>query len=645
MPSPTEAARYDVVLVDDAPEVRAVLAAHLRLSGRFRVVGEGGSGAEALSLARAHSPALLVLDASMPGRDGLEVIPALRALSPTTRIVVFSGFDSPALVAEALARGAAAFLEKATPVRELPARLLAVLAAEPPPAAPTDAAAPEPDAEPGAPTSDDAVLAGQAEAFRMFFDQAAIGMATATLAGRLARVNASLAALLGSEERALVGHHVADLAPPAERSALRRSVAQVASGERDLADVEHGLARAEQRVLHTIVSVVRDRERRPLYLFVQIEDITDKRHAAEQLRESEERFRLLVEGVRDYAIFMLTPAGEIRTWNAGAERMKGYRAEEIIGQHFRVFYPTTLQEARHPEHELELAVRDGRYEEEGWRVRKDGSLFWASVVISALFDHDGQLAGFAKVTRDITERRLASAAGEEAAAALAATNTRLRLAVDETAQFLAVTAHELQSPVATITGAADLLLTHDESLAPSERRELLQLLARGATWLRRLLDDLLMASRLERGTFDVAAERVEVCAVVADVVAQLGADEVVLDCDRSCVARADATRVGQIITNLLTNAEKYGAPPVRLTVRHAGELVEILVRDAGTGVAPELEPRLFEKFAHGPNHAGRGSGLGLFIVRELARAQGGDAAYRRDEQGHPRFSVLLPAAD
>ena len=132
-------------------------------------------------------------------------------------------------------------------------------------------------------------------------------------------------------------------------------------------------------------------------------DRTSSKH--EDLRESEERFKLLVESVRDYAIFMLDPDGVVLTWNAGAQRFKGYRAEEIIGQHFSRFYPREALERALPAHELEVAKATGVFEDEGWRVRKDGSLFWANVVITAMRNAQGELLGFAKVTRDLTQRR------------------------------------------------------------------------------------------------------------------------------------------------------------------------------------------------------------------------------------------------
>src|SRR5437762_12485565 len=133
-------------------------------------------------------------------------------------------------------------------------------------------------------------------------------------------------------------------------------------------------------------------------------------HARTPLQHAEDRFRLLIEEVRDYAIFMLDPAGRVTSWNRGAQQIKGYREEEIIGQHFSAFYPEEDRRAGKPEKELEIAAREGRVEDEGWRVRKDGSMFWASVVITALRDSSGQLIGFGKVTRDITERMRAEGA-------------------------------------------------------------------------------------------------------------------------------------------------------------------------------------------------------------------------------------------
>jgi PAS domain S-box-containing protein len=387
---------------------------------------------------------------------------------------------------------------------------------------------------------------------------------------------------------------------------------------------------------------VRDPDGQPLYLFAQAEEVTAQRLALAELRDSEERLRLMIDGVTDYAIFMLDPKGVVTTWNPGAERMKGYRGDEIVGRHFRAFYPEEAQQQRHPEHELEIAVREGRYEEEGWRVRKDGTLFWANVVITALFDHDRRHVGFGKVTRDVTERRRSEEARERAAQDLAEAIERLREANEQTGDFLAVVAHELHSPIAAMTGAADILAEHWERLDPGQRAENLQNLSRSARRTRRLLDELLMANRLEANQLEVTVGAVplgpiiaEAVAVAPDAVEVAGADDVTVAADR--------TRVVQILTNLLANAARYGEPPFTVGVRTTGETAEIRVCDAGPGIAAELEPQLFKKFVRGAGRRDRGTGLGLFIVRELSRRQGGDAWYERVD-GRTCFCFTLPKA-
>jgi hypothetical protein len=465
-----------------------------------------------------------------------------------------------------------------------------------------------------------------------------------TLAGTVVRVNPALAGLTGEDEAALVGRRYSDLTGTAPDPALHKALVRVAGGGVELAEVEHALPiRGSTVWVRSTVTVVRDPDGRPLYLFALAEDVTAQRRTLEELRASEERFRLMIEGVADYAIFMLDPGGRITTWNTGAERMKGYRADEAIGQHFRLFYPAEAQELRHPEHELDVAVREGRYEEEGWRIRKDGTRFWANVVITALFDHDGRLVGFGKVTRDVTERRRAENARQGAAAELADAIEQLRTANEQTSDFLAIIAHELHSPIAAMTGAADILAEHWEQLEEAQRVENLQNLTRSAGRTRRLLDELLMASRLEAGQLEVTIETVPLAPIIAEAVAGMGLAVGVAGAD-GVVVSADRSRVVQILTNLLANADRYGEPPFTVEVRSVGAAAEIRVCDAGAGITPELEPQLFRKFVRGAGRRDRGTGLGLFIVRELSRRQGGDAWYERSPGDHTCFCFRLPRA-
>jgi len=400
--------------------------------------------------------------------------------------------------------------------------------------------------------------------------------------------------------------------------------------------------------------VVRDRERRPLYLFAQLQDVTAQRVAELELRQSEQRFRLMVDVVRDYAIFMLDPQGRVTSWNTGAERAKGYTAEEIIGQHFRVFYPPEQQQARHPEHELEVALRDGVYQEEGWRVRKDGTRFWAHVTITTVRDEGGHHVGFAKVTRDHTERmQLLRQQGEyasalaEANSLLEQANSELSSAAEEQARFLAVTAHELRSPIGVVAMSSKLLAESWDGLSEGERQELLEGMQSSAARLQRLLGDLLTTARLQASTLDLDVRDHDVAEALDPVLQRLrrGHPDIRIedDLEPGLRGRFDSDRLGQVVDNLVENAVAHGHPPVRIAARSAGDEgpdghIEIVVSDSGPGVPEELQDRLFERFA---TRGARGTGLGLHIVRELARAQAGDATYRSADNA---FVVRLPRA-
>jgi len=265
------------------------------------------------------------------------------------------------------------------------------------------------------------------------------------------------------------------------------------------------------------------------------------------LAATEESFRLLVESVQDYAIFMLDPEGHIVTWNAGAERIKGYRPEEILGQHFSRFYPPEAAARGDPTSHLAVAVRDGRVEHEGFRVRKDGSHFWANVVITALRDDDGRLVGFTKVTRDLTERKQAA--------------DDLTRAHAELEAFSYSVSHDLRAPLRAISGYAQALIEDHGPSLNAEGQRMLHVVRDSATRMGELIDGLLAFSRLGRQA--LKRTPLDITSIVQGVVEELRiaergrAPEVVIGTLPDTTG--DATLVRQVFANLLGNAFKFSA--------------------------------------------------------------------------------------
>jgi len=388
-----------------------------------------------------------------------------------------------------------------------------------------------------------------------------------------------------------------------------------------------------------VITALRD-ERGELVGFSKItRDVTERREHEELLRRSEERFRLLVEGVRDYAIFMLDPEGRVASWNIGAQKNKGYTADEIIGKHFSVFYPPEVAASGWPAEELELALERGSFEDEGWRLRKDGSRFWASVVITALRDASGKHIGFAKVTRDMTDKR------------------RVRTLEDEGRRittFIAMLGHELRNPLAPIMNAVSVMqLEHIES---ARLRMCRDIIARQLQQMVRLVDDLLDVGRITSGKITLDLQPVVLGEIVHDAVEMVAplvdSRSHVLKLslpDEAVLVQGDRARLLQIVSNLLNNAAKYTPPKGRIDVslRLAGRQAEICVRDNGPGIPPKQLTDIFNIFVQGEQHAESGGlGLGLSLVQQLVTLHRGEVSvFSTGEAGEgSEFVVRLPLA-
>ncbi|HEY1811757.1 MAG TPA: PAS domain S-box protein [Kofleriaceae bacterium] len=393
---------------------------------------------------------------------------------------------------------------------------------------------------------------------------------------------------------------------------------------------------------NVVITAMRDASHTLIGFAKVTRDLTERKKAEEQRFAAEQRARLLTDSVTDYAIFTLDPSGCVATWNTGAERIKGYKADEIIGSHFSRFYPREDVLAGKCERELEIARREGRCEDEGWRVRKDGSRFWGNVVISAIRDRDGVLVGFSKVTRDLTEHKRA----EEERAALLALQEANR-AKDE---FLAMLGHELRNPLAPIVTALQLVKLRNDGVVTREH----ELIERQTKQMMRLVDDLLDVSRITRGTLQLQKEPLDLRHAIANAIESASplleqkVHELRLDVPRHpLLVDGDEARLVQVLANLLNNAAKYTPSGGHITLRVVEtDRLTIEISDDGIGIDPVLLPRIFDPFVQATQDLARsmgGLGLGLALVRSLVRLHGGEvSAYSAGEGRGTTVTVRLP---
>ena len=412
---------------------------------------------------------------------------------------------------------------------------------------------------------------------------------------------------------------------------------------------------------NVVITAVRNSDGQLLGFAKVTRDLTERRAHDEELRRSEERFRLLVDGVTEYAIFMLDPNGRVATWNVGAQRIKGYTASEIIGQHFSIFYPNEARESGWPEHELQVAAEKGSFVDVGWRLRKDGTTFWANVTITALRDDSGCLVGYAKLTRDLTQHKrveameLVNQQREEMLEAERSARMAAQRATRVKDEFLATLSHELRTPLSAILGWTQVLLRAESSKGPEMQQRAIEVIDRNARAQVQLIDDLLDLSRIMTGKIRLDLHQISFTTVVEAAVdsAMPSAEakgirlKAIFGAGRDIVS-ADGARLQQVVWNLLTNAIKFTPKggQVQVLLQRVNSHLELSVSDTGIGIPANYLPHVFDRFSQKDSSTTRaygGLGLGLAICKQLVELHAGSIRVASEGEGKgATFLVHLP---
>jgi PAS domain S-box-containing protein len=384
------------------------------------------------------------------------------------------------------------------------------------------------------------------------------------------------------------------------------------------------------------------------------------RQANEQLKQSEERYHKMIEEVQDYAIILLSKDGEIQNWNAGAQVIKGYKASDIIGKNFRIFYPQEDRDRKLPEQLLDIARKNGKATHEGWRVRKDGTYFWGSVVITALHNASRELIGFSKVTRDLTEKKAAEDALKSNAAQLDLKNKTLERLNEELSSFTHVASHDMKEPLRKIQSFAARI--ESAGFAPDKAKEYIEKIKSSALRMQNLIDDLLSYSQVSNDTSNM--EKVDLNKVLqaakSDLEVAINDKHAIIDSDRLPAVMGINYQLHQLFLNLLSNAVKFSKPDEAPYIVIKAEIIKgpdipgdgeegnnkyhhISIRDNGIGFEHHDNDRIFEAFQRlHPRHSFSGTGIGLAIVKKVIENHNGIVSAEGKPGVGATFHLYLP---
>ncbi|HVQ08852.1 MAG TPA: PAS domain S-box protein [Allosphingosinicella sp.] len=466
--------------------------------------------------------------------------------------------------------------------------------------------------------------------------------------GTIASWNPGARRFKGYEAEEIVGRNFSVFFTEEDRAAGKPALALATAEREGRFEAEGWRVRKDgtQFWANAVVDPIRD-EAGTLLGFAKItRDVTDKREREQALHASEQRFRLLVQGVRDYAIYMLDPDGLVSNWNAGAEAIKGYRANEIVGRHFSAFYTEEDRARGEPAHALATALGTGKYEREAWRVRKDGTRFWAHVVLDPIHDDEGNHIGFAKVTRDITERRKAQEELEEARVSLM--QAQKLQAIGELTGGIA---HDFNNLMTVIRGSAELLLKRE--LGEEKRRRYLDAIIDTADRATTLTSHLLAFGRRQPLKPEVIDLNLRLDAFAEMLERTMGSQiEIALDLSPGLrPVLVDSTQLETALLNAAINARDAMAAGGRLAITASNvpggdggpDMVRVSLSDTGEGMTGEVLARVFDPFFT-TKPVGKGTGLGLSQIHGFAAQSGGHAEIQSTPGVGTTLHLVLPSA-